>query len=83
MKEECSCDIPERFLRLHESLEALREEQQEEEMTVSHLRDENRLRRSETWSQMALDSLTLSAPPLFLSLSPMHDLYLHTSAAVI
>lgn len=41
-------------------------DEQEGEMTVSHLRGENRLRRSETWSHMALDSLTLSAPLLFL-----------------
>lgn len=41
-------------------------DEQEGEMTVSHLRDENRLRRSETWSHMALDSLTLSALSLFL-----------------
>lgn len=40
----------------------------EGELTVIHLRDENRLKRSETWSQMAFDSLTLSA--LALSLSP-------------
>lgn len=47
-------------------------DEQEGEMTVSHLWDENRLRRSETWSHMALDSLTLSA----LSRSLLHSLSL-------
>lgn len=51
-----------------------KEDQQEEEMTVSHLWEENKLRRSETWSHMALDSLTLSALSLLHSLFLPHPL---------
>lgn len=73
---ECGCDIPVVFLRLRCSLGLYkpfepweREEQQDEEMTVTHLSDERSLRRSETWSQKTFDSLSLSLS-LHLSYTP-------------
>lgn len=64
---ESGCDTSVVFLRLQNSLGLCRgselwerEKQQEGAMTVSHLWDENRLKRSETWSLMALDNLTVA-----------------------